>query len=136
MFKGRKPLRYAYIELSNFFAPRKSPIVMHAQWRLSVSILPVLFPSALLLLKRINLYNNIWNNSYGVFKWLPSSQVPSISTWTFFRFYKVGTRFSINTKSQPIFFLFNANGHNDVNNVKHALLTPEKPNTSPTLALP
>jgi hypothetical protein len=38
--------------------------------------------------------------------------------------------------NQPIFFLFSANGHNDVNSVKHALLAPEKPNSFPTLALP
>ncbi len=38
--------------------------------------------------------------------------------------------------SWPIFFLFNADGHNDVNSAKHALLAPKKPNTTPTLALP
>jgi hypothetical protein len=45
-------------------------------------------------------------------------------------------RFSTDTGSQPIFFLFSADGHNDVNSAKQALPAPEKPSTSPTLALP
>jgi hypothetical protein len=45
-------------------------------------------------------------------------------------------RFSTDTESQPIFFLFSADGHNDVNSAKQALPAPEKPSTSPMLALP
>jgi len=81
-------LRFSEKKLCKSFALRASPIAMHAWWRLSANILPMFFRSALLLLKKINLYNNIWGNSYGVFKWLPSSQVPSISTWAFLKFYK------------------------------------------------